>query len=83
MDDPIQLLRFGPPDRDSTKLDAFEDMLIDRIDEMSKEEIERELREAGIDMGPAIEKMRAMIDKHKAAAVQADTRKEKDEQVKS
>ena len=57
---PIELLRFGPPPFD--RLAAFEDAMIGDIDGMSKEEIEAELREAGIDMAPAIAKLRAMIE---------------------
>jgi hypothetical protein len=39
--------------------------MIESIEGMSKEEIEAELREAGIDMAPAIAKMHAMIEAKK------------------
>lgn len=42
-------------------LTELEDMLIESIDSMSAEDIEAALREAGIDMTPAIIKLRAMI----------------------
>ena len=71
MKDPDQLTRFGPPEFCRPTLADFEDMLIDGIDDLSKEEIEKELREAGIDMGPAIAKMRAMIDKKKTELASA------------
>lgn len=57
---PIELLRFGPPPFD--RLTELEDALCDSIDDMTKEEIEAELREAGIDMAPAIAKLHAMIE---------------------
>lgn len=79
MNDPDQLTRFGPPEFRRPTLKEFEDMLIDDVCEMSKEEIEKELREAGIDMGPAIAKMRAMIDKKiadLAAAPMSETKEE-------
>lgn len=60
---PIELLRFGPPPFD--RLTALEDALCDSIDDMTKEEIEAELREAGIDMAPAISKLHAMIEAKK------------------
>lgn len=60
---PIELLRFGPPPFD--RLTALEDALCDSIDDMTKEEIETELREAGIDMAPAISKLHAMIEAKK------------------
>lgn len=60
---PTELLRFGPPTFD--RLAALEDALCDSIDSMTKEEIEAELREAGIDMAPAIAKMHAMIEAKK------------------
>lgn len=60
---PIELLRFGPPPFD--RLAAMEDAMIDSIEGMSKEEIEAELREAGIDMASAIAKMHAMIEAKK------------------
>ena len=66
MNDPDQLTRFGPPEYRRPTLEEFEDMLIDDVCRMSNEEIAEELRQAGIDMEPAIEKMRAMIDKKKA-----------------
>ena len=60
---PIELLRFGPPPFD--RLAALEDAMIDSIEGISKEEIEAELREAGIDMAPAIAKLHAMIEAKK------------------
>ena len=60
---PIEVLRFGPPPFD--RLGALEDTLCDEIDSMTKEEIEAELREAGIDMAPAISKLHAMIEAKK------------------
>lgn len=63
---PIELQRFGPPPFKRPTLEEFEDAMIEDIDRMSKEEIEAELREAGIDMAPAIAKLHAMIEAKKA-----------------
>lgn len=63
---PIELQRFGPPPFRRPTLEEFEDAMIDSIDQMTKEEIEEELREAGIDMAPAIAKLHAMIEAKKA-----------------
>ena len=77
MNDPDQLTRFGPPEYRRPTLEEFEDMLIEDVCRMSNEEIAEELRKAGIDMGPAIEKMRAMIDKKKAELASAATAERK------
>lgn len=58
---PIELQRFGPPPFRRPTLEEFEDAMIESIDQMTKKEIEAELREAGIDMAPAIAKLHAMI----------------------
>ena len=63
---PIELLRFGPPPFKRPTLEEFEDAMCDSIDRMSKEEIEAELRAAGIDIAPAIAKLHAMIEAKKA-----------------
>lgn len=62
----LELQRFGPPPFKRPTLEEFEDAMIEDIDRMSKEEIEAELREAGIDMAPAIAKLHAMIEAKKA-----------------
>jgi phytoene/squalene synthetase len=61
------LQRFGPPQFKRPTLQEFEDAMIEDIDRMSKEEIEAELREAGIDIAPAIAKLNAMIEGRKAS----------------
>ncbi len=63
---PIELLRLGPPQFKRPTLEEFEDAMIEDIERMSKEEIEAELRAAGIDMAPAIAKLHAMIEAKKA-----------------
>jgi len=65
---PIELLRYGPPPFKRPTLSDLEDAMIDSIDDMSKEEIEAALREAGIDMAPAISKLHAMIEATKATS---------------
>lgn len=63
---PIELQRFGPPPFKRPTLEEFEDAMIEDIDRMSKEEIEAELRELGIDIAPAIAKLHTMIESKKA-----------------
>jgi lipoate-protein ligase A len=62
----VELQRFKPPPFRRPTLEEFEDAMIDSIDQMTKEEIEEELREAEIDMAPAIAKLREMIETKKA-----------------
>lgn len=61
-----QYMRCGPPQFKRPTLDEFENAMCDSIDNMSKEEIEAELREAGIDISPAIAKLHVMINTKKA-----------------
>lgn len=68
---PIELQRFGPPPFKRPTMEEFEDAMIESIDQMTKEEIEAELREAGIDMAPAIARMHAMIEAKKAGMSKA------------
>ncbi len=63
---PIELLRLGPPPFKRPTLEEFEDAMCDSISSMTKEEIEAELCEAGIDMAPAIAELHAMIEAKKA-----------------
>lgn len=84
MDDPIQLTRFGPPEFKRPTLADFEDTMIDLIDGQTDEDIAEELRQAGIDMAPAIEKLRLMIDKKKAelaSVPMSETREDKNGDV--
>jgi hypothetical protein len=45
--------------------DRFFDFIADDAVELSRDEVKAELREAGIDMAPAYERLRKLLDKHR------------------
>ncbi len=58
---PIELMRMGPPKWNRPTIDDLEEFLVDGIATIPIEEIEKELADAGINMGPAHAKLREMI----------------------
>ena len=66
MDEPIELMRLGPPPFKRPTLAELEDAMIASIDMMNDEDIKQALVEDGIDMKPALAKLHAMIEAKKA-----------------
>lgn len=64
--DLLKLAKLGPPVIKQPTIEDFENMLVDSVDQMTKEEVEAELLSLGIDTAPMIAKLKAKMEELKA-----------------